>query len=212
MLARSATLAASIWTPSARAVDRPHHGSKKLARGCKQCDGKSAFGSGAGHPPEVRQRLGVARSDTASANAEGTDAAGALSDPRRGETATGCATEHLGSDGDVQSCHRITSGRCHRVAVVRRSIWRGEWRGFIPIRRRHGRRLRCRSTRKPSFIIQWPVGKHLTHVFSFRGKPIVAGQYEGLVNRALARAGMRTSAGTNLRHTWASWHVQTARP
>jgi integrase len=57
---------------------------------------------------------------------------------------------------------------------------------------------------------QWR-GKHATHVFSFKGKPITQvstkAWYDGL-----AKAGIRDFRWHDLRHTWASWHVQSGTP
>jgi len=59
-------------------------------------------------------------------------------------------------------------------------------------------------------IRKW-LGKHPTHVFSFRGKPI-----EQLSTKcwyaALERAGIDDFRWHDLRHTWASWHVQNGTP
>ena len=55
------------------------------------------------------------------------------------------------------------------------------------------------------------VGKHLTHVFSFRGKPITQVSTKAWY-AALGRAGIEHFRWHDLRHTWASWHVQAGTP
>jgi integrase len=60
-------------------------------------------------------------------------------------------------------------------------------------------------------LISKQVGKHLTHVFSFRGKPIIQVSTKAWY-AALARAGIEDFRWHDLRHTWASWHVQSGTP
>ena len=60
-------------------------------------------------------------------------------------------------------------------------------------------------------LISRQVGKHLTHVFSFRGKPIVQVSTKAWY-AALERAGIVDFRWHDLRHTWASWHVQNGTP
>ena len=60
-------------------------------------------------------------------------------------------------------------------------------------------------------VIRSQIGKHQTHVFTFRGKPVT------VVNtiswrKALKRAGIEDFRWHDLRHTWASWHVQAGTP
>jgi integrase len=60
-------------------------------------------------------------------------------------------------------------------------------------------------------VLREQLGKHSTHVFSYRGNPI------GMPNnsaweKALKRAGIENFRWHDLRHTWASWHVQAGTP
>ena len=60
-------------------------------------------------------------------------------------------------------------------------------------------------------VLREQVGKHPTHVFSYRGKPVTQ------VNTKAWAAGLKRAAISNfrwhdLRHTWASWHVQAGTP
>lgn len=60
-------------------------------------------------------------------------------------------------------------------------------------------------------ILQKQIGKHRELVFTFKGKPIeqvsTAAWY-----KALGRAGIENFRWHDLRHTWASWHVQGGTP
>lgn len=55
------------------------------------------------------------------------------------------------------------------------------------------------------------LGRHQTHVFSYRGKPITQVSTKAWY-AALARAGIENFRWHDLRHTWASWHVQNGTP
>ena len=54
-------------------------------------------------------------------------------------------------------------------------------------------------------------GMHATHVFSYRGKPITQVSTKAWYG-ALKRAGIEKFRWHDLRHTWASWHVQGGTP
>jgi integrase len=60
-------------------------------------------------------------------------------------------------------------------------------------------------------IIRRQTGKHPTHVFSYRGRPIRQVSTKAWY-AALARAGIEDFRWHDLRHTWASWHVQNGTP
>jgi integrase len=53
-------------------------------------------------------------------------------------------------------------------------------------------------------------GKHEKWVFPYRGKPI--GKIKTAWREALKRAGIEDFTWHDLRHTWASWHVQAGTP
>lgn len=59
-------------------------------------------------------------------------------------------------------------------------------------------------------IRRW-IGKHQTHVFLRNGKPI-RGWNSAQWDRQCARAGIENFRFHDVRHTWASWHVQAGTP
>ena len=55
------------------------------------------------------------------------------------------------------------------------------------------------------------LGKHATHVFTYRGRPITQVNTKAWY-AALEKAGIEDFRWHDLRHTWASWHVQNGTP
>lgn len=60
-------------------------------------------------------------------------------------------------------------------------------------------------------LIRKQVGKHKTHVFSFNGRPITQTSTKAWY-KGLEAAGIEDFRWHDLRHTWASWHVQNGTP
>jgi len=65
--------------------------------------------------------------------------------------------------------------------------------------------------REAIVILRRWVGRHPTHAFSYRGKPITQVSTKAWYD-ALERAGINDFRWHDLRHTWASWHVQAGTP
>jgi integrase len=60
-------------------------------------------------------------------------------------------------------------------------------------------------------VIREQIGKHTTHVFSYRGQSVTQVNTKAW-RGGLARAGISNFRWHDLRHTWASWHVQAGTP
>jgi integrase len=60
-------------------------------------------------------------------------------------------------------------------------------------------------------MIRKQIGKHPTHIFSFKGKRITQVSTKAWY-KALAEVGIEDFRWHDLRHTWACWHVQNGTP
>ncbi len=74
-----------------------------------------------------------------------------------------------------------------------------------------GRPIGVPLNRDAVVILREQQGKHPTRVFSFYGRPISKANTK-VWRRALKKAGIRDFRWHDLRHTWASWHVQNGTP
>lgn len=79
---------------------------------------------------------------------------------------------------------------------------------FIPASKsKSGKAIAVPLNSKAVNVIRRQIGKHLRFVFSYKGKPIQHFNTKAWRN-ALKRAGIDDFRWHDLRHTWASWHVQ----
>jgi integrase len=60
-------------------------------------------------------------------------------------------------------------------------------------------------------VIRSQIGKNHTHVFTYEGNPVTRANNHAW-RKALKRAGIVDFRWHDLRHTWASWHIQNGTP
>jgi len=60
-------------------------------------------------------------------------------------------------------------------------------------------------------VVMKQIGKHPERVFTYDGKPIERGSTSAWY-RAIKRVGLQHFRYHDLRHVWASWHVQSGTP
>jgi len=60
-------------------------------------------------------------------------------------------------------------------------------------------------------VLRQQLGKHSLRVFTYRGKPVLKANTKAW-RQALVRTGIVDFRWHDLRHTWASWHVQNGTP
>jgi integrase len=99
----------------------------------------------------------------------------------------------------------VTGLQWTQVDVVRRLAW------IHPDQAKARRAIAVPLNAEAVDLLGKRVGTHPTHVFSFQGKPIA--QVSTMAwYAALKRAGISDFRWHDLRHTWASWHVQSGTP
>lgn len=79
---------------------------------------------------------------------------------------------------------------------------------FIPAHKsKSGKAIAVPLNRQAMIVLQDQVGKHSKFVFTYRGNPIKCFNTKAW-RKALKNAGINDFRWHDLRHTWASWHVQ----
>ena len=99
----------------------------------------------------------------------------------------------------------VTGLQWTQVDLVRRVAW------IHPDQAKARKAIAVPLNAEAVMLIRKQIGKHHTHAFSFRGQPITQVSTKAWY-QALARAGIQDFRWHDLRHTWASWHVQSGTP
>ncbi len=99
----------------------------------------------------------------------------------------------------------VTGLQWLQVDLVRRLAW------IHPDQAKARKAIAVPLDAKAVAVVRKQIGKHPTHVFSFKGRPITQVSTKAWY-AALQRAGIENFRLHDLRHTWASWHVQEGTP
>jgi integrase len=99
----------------------------------------------------------------------------------------------------------VTCLEWSQVDLARRTAW------IHPDRAKARKAIAVPLSAPAVVVLRGQIGKHPTHVFTFQGKPVVQTSTKTWY-AALERAGIEGFRWHDLRHTWASWHVQAGTP
>ncbi len=99
----------------------------------------------------------------------------------------------------------VTGLQWLQVDLVRRLAW------IHPDQAKARKAIAVPLDAKAVAVVRKQIGKHPTHVFSFKDKPITQVSTKAWY-AALKRAEIENFRWHDLRHTWASWHVQAGTP
>lgn len=99
----------------------------------------------------------------------------------------------------------VTGLQWSQVDLARRLAW------IHPDQAKARRAIPVPLNAEAGALVSKQVGKHQTHVFSYRGRSVVQVSTKAWY-AGLERAGIEDFRWHDLRHTWASWHVQNGTP
>ena len=99
----------------------------------------------------------------------------------------------------------VTGLQWTAVELVRRVAW------IHPDQAKGRRAIPVPLNTEAVLLVRGRLGTHPTHVFSYLGKPIKQVSTKAWY-AALTAAGIEDFRWHDLRHTWASWHVQAGTP
>jgi integrase/thioredoxin reductase len=99
----------------------------------------------------------------------------------------------------------VTGLQWSQVDLVRRLAW------IHPDQAKARKAIAVPLNAEAVLIIRRQIGKHQTHVFSYKGNTIYQVSTKTWYT-ALKKSGIENFRWHDLRHTWASWHVQQGTP
>ena len=99
----------------------------------------------------------------------------------------------------------VTGLEWSQVDLARRTAW------IHPDQAKARKAIAVPLSAAAVIVIREQLGKHSTHVFSFRGKSVRQVNTKAW-RKALLKVGITDFRWHDLRHTWASWHVQAGTP
>ena len=99
----------------------------------------------------------------------------------------------------------VTGLQWSQVDLVRRVAW------VHPDQAKARKAISIPLNAEAVLLIRKQLGRHATHVFSFKGRPVTQVSTKAWY-KALKRAGIADFRWHDLRHSWASWHVQQGTP
>ena len=99
----------------------------------------------------------------------------------------------------------VTGLEWSQVDLARRTAW------IHPDQAKARKAIAVPLSAAAVIVIREQIGKHLTHVFSYQGRSVTQVNTKAW-RSALERVGISEFRWHDLRHTWASWHVQAGTP
>lgn len=99
----------------------------------------------------------------------------------------------------------VTGLQWSQIDMQRRIAW------IHPDQAKSGKGIAVPLNNDALEIIRAQIGKSLTHVFTYKGKPVTRANNHAW-RKALVKAGIKDFRWHSLRHTWASWMVQNGCP
>lgn len=100
----------------------------------------------------------------------------------------------------------VTGLEWSQVDLVRRTAW------VHPDQAKARKAITVPLNEEAVSVIRKQIGKHPTYVFSYKGRAPIKYMSTKSWKHALDKVGIKDFRWHDLRHTWASWHVQNGTP